>query len=102
MIREVNIQTSIEDYKKNKNNYGKVALYDDRNRMNEITSTLFGFDYIKQGKKWFGENDDFHIEVEGCFEVDLLGVKGALSNYNDRISSLEEINKLRNKSLVFV
>ena len=28
MIREVNIKTSIEDYKKNKNNHGKVAVFD--------------------------------------------------------------------------
>ena len=28
MIKKVNIKTTIQDYKKNKENYGKVAIYD--------------------------------------------------------------------------
>ena len=64
------------------------------NNETEVTSALFGFDYIKQGKKWFDEEDNFHIKFDKNFRLDILGLDGALCNYSDKILSLNEIKKL--------
>ena len=63
----------------------------------EITTTLFGYDYIKQGKKWFDDSDNFHIKFENNIQVDLQGIKGALNNYNEKISDIGEIKELWRK-----
>ncbi len=54
------------------------------------TSILFGYDYIRQGKKRFDENDDFHI-VFDKISADTFSVEYALSNINERVN---EISKL--------
>ena len=63
----------------------------------EITTTLFGYDYIKQGKKWFDDSDNFYIKFENNIQVDLQGIKGALNNYNEKISDIGEIKELWRK-----
>lgn len=60
-------------------------------KLSAITSTLFGFDYIKQGKKWFDENDNFHIQVKDSFDIDLRDAGGALNHYSNRLLSLKEL-----------
>ena len=57
------------------------------------TSILFGFDYIKQGKKWFDENDDFHISFESI-TADTFSVEYALSNVNERITEIRRLIQL--------
>lgn len=42
------------------------------------SSTLFGMDYINQGKKWFDENDDFHIQFENQLRCDTREIGAAL------------------------
>ncbi len=54
------------------------------------TSILFGYDYIRQWKKRFDENDDFHI-VFDKISADTFSVEYALSNINERVN---EISKL--------
>ena len=63
---------------------------------NEITSTLFGFDNLKYGKKWFDDNDDFHIMADSHFNLDIAGLKGAITNFGDNITSIKEISELQN------
>ncbi len=59
-----------------------------------ITSTLFGFDYIKQGKKWFDEDDNFHISVEDNFGLDIKGCAKAISNVSKDLASINDINAI--------
>lgn len=54
------------------------------------TSILFGYDYIKQGRKHFDQDDNFHI-IFDCIKADTFSVEYALSNINDQIN---EISKL--------
>lgn len=54
------------------------------------TSMLFGFDYLRQGKKWFDENDDFHISFDSI-TADLFEVDYAMSNINEEIRELKSL-----------
>lgn len=54
------------------------------------TSILFGYDYIKQGKKWFDENDDFHISFNKI-TADTFSVEYALSNINEHINEIRSL-----------
>ena len=46
-----------------------VTNYKDRS---EITSTLFGFDNMCIGEKWFDDNDNFHIKVNELFNQNIF------------------------------
>ena len=54
------------------------------------TSILFGYDYFKQGKKWFDSNDDFHISFDGI-TADTFSVEYALSNINEQINEISQL-----------
>ncbi len=54
------------------------------------TSILFGYDYIKQGKKHFDENDDFHI-VFDSIKADTFSVEYAMSNTNEQINEIHSL-----------
>ena len=54
------------------------------------TSTLFGFDYIRQGIKTFDPEDNFHIAFETIC-ADLFSVDYALSNINEEISEIRSL-----------
>lgn len=53
-----------------------VTGYKSKNIKN--SSTLFGMDYINQGKKWFDENDDFHIQFQKQLHCDTHEIGAAL------------------------
>ena len=59
-----------------------------------ITSTLFGFDYIKQGLKSFDDQDNFHIKIDNGFNIDIGDLDGVLSHYKNEVCSLREIESL--------
>lgn len=54
------------------------------------TSILFGFDYIRQGKKFFDDEDQFHIVFEKV-QADTFSVSYAMSNINDRVNEIGEL-----------
>ena len=54
------------------------------------TSILFGFDYIRQGEKWFDDEDNFHIAFDGI-KADTFSVKYALSNLNEEVNNIEKL-----------
>ena len=54
------------------------------------TSILFGFDYIRQGRKYFDENDDFHI-VFDKIQADMFSVRHALSNINESTNDIDRL-----------
>ena len=54
------------------------------------TSTLFGFDYISQGKKYFDDEDNFHISFESI-RADTFSVKYAVSNIDEDICVIREL-----------
>lgn len=63
-----------------------------------ITSTLFGYDYIKQGRKVFDKEDNFHILVDQEFTLDIRELNGTLSKHTNSINTLNELIKTKNKS----
>lgn len=57
---------------------------------NAPTTILFGYDYIKQGKKSFDEYDNFHIFFDK-FDVNTFSVEYAMSNVNDNINEIKTL-----------
>ncbi|MBQ9631576.1 MAG: hypothetical protein IJV04_01480 [Lachnospiraceae bacterium] len=64
------------------------------NHKHGATSMLFGFDNIKAGKKWFDDEDNFHIRANSCFNTDIFGIERALSNFGDAFITEGEIHRL--------
>ncbi len=54
------------------------------------TSILFGYDYIKQGKKHFDEDDNFHI-IFDSIKADTFSVEYAMSNINEQINEIHSL-----------
>ena len=57
------------------------------------TSILFGFDYIRQGRKFFDTEDNFHIVFEHLY-ADTLSVEYALSNVADHANKISHLMEL--------
>ena len=75
-----------------------VTGYKSKNIKN--SSTLFGMDYINQGKKWFDENDDFHIQFEGQLRCDTREIGAALKQ-RGKIQKLDFVDiNVRNISQI--
>ena len=75
-----------------------VTNYKDKEKL-AITTTLFGFDYFKQGKKWFDNSDNLHMEINNGFTFDMLGVKGALTHCKKDIAYLRKLKELCNNQM---
>ncbi len=54
------------------------------------TPILFGYDYIKQGKKRFDDDDNFHIAFDEI-KADTFSVKYAMSNVCDGINEIKSL-----------
>lgn len=53
----------------------------------EPTSILFGYDYVYFGKKYFDNDDSFHIQIDNI-SPDTKSIGYALSNIDDRIDEI--------------
>lgn len=66
-----------------------ISNYKDRTI--PVTSTLFGFDYIRQGEKTFDPKDNFHIKFPKKYKLDTFEINYALSSFDTNILAIDKL-----------